>query len=82
MHLEEDLIWNWCQGIHSIYKSNARPQFGWENDHKEIVWIYHALVGNKLQDQGKKNLFYQTLNGYWDLAYEKFQFGTHLDLYL
>jgi hypothetical protein len=66
MHLGEDLIWNWCQEIHSIYKKNVCPQFEWENDHKEIIWVCYALVGNKLQDQGKKNFFYQTLNGYLD----------------
>jgi maltooligosyltrehalose synthase len=50
------------------------PQFGWENDLEEIVWVYHALVGNKPQDQGKRNFFYQTMNGYWDIDKKNFQF--------
>jgi hypothetical protein len=65
--------------LHFVYKTNVSFQFGWKNDHEEIVWICHALVGNKSQDQGKRNFFYQTLNGYWDPNNKKFQFGTHLD---
>ena len=57
MHWEKDLIQNWYHGTHFIYKMDMRPQFGWKNDHKEIVWICHALVGNKPQDQEKRNLF-------------------------
>jgi hypothetical protein len=49
---------------------------------EEIVRVCHALVGKKPQDQGKRNFFYQTLNGYWDSTNKKFQFGTHLDGYL
>jgi hypothetical protein len=33
MHWGKDLIWNWCQGTHSIYKTNMKAEFGWENDH-------------------------------------------------
>jgi hypothetical protein len=77
MHWGEDLIWNWRQGTHSLYKTNLSLQLRWEKDHEEIVWVCHALVGNKLQDQRKRNFFYQTLNGYWDSENEKFQFGTH-----
>jgi hypothetical protein len=58
------------------------PEFGWENDHEKIVRVRHALVGKKPQDQGKRNFFYQTLNGYWDSTNKKFQFGTHPDRYL
>jgi hypothetical protein len=47
MHWKEDLIWNWRQGTHSIYKTNVSSKFGLENDHKKIVQVYHALVGNK-----------------------------------
>ena len=45
MHWGEDLIWNWCQGTHLVYKTNVSLEFGWENDHEEIVSICHALVG-------------------------------------
>jgi hypothetical protein len=82
MHWGEDLIWNWCQETHSVCKTNVSPEFGWENDHKVIVRVCHALVGKKLQDQGKKNFFYQTLNGYWASTNKKFQFGTHPNGYL
>jgi hypothetical protein len=68
-------------GTHLVYKTNVSPDFGWENDHEEIVRVCQALVGNKPQDQRKRN-FYQTLNGYWDSMNRKFQFGTHLDGYL
>ena len=44
MHWEEDLIWNWHQGTHLVYKTNVSPEFGWKNDHEEIIWIYHVLV--------------------------------------
>jgi hypothetical protein len=82
MHWEKDLIWNWRQRIHSIYKTNVSPQFIWENDHEEIVLVCHALNRNKPQNQEKKNFLYSTLNNYWDLNKEKFQFGTQPDLYL
>jgi hypothetical protein len=65
-----------------VYKTNMSPDFGWENDHEEIVRVCQALVGNKPQDQGKRNFFYQTLNGYWDSTNKKFQFSTHPDGYL
>jgi hypothetical protein len=82
MHWGEDLIWNWRQGTYSVYKTNVSPKFGWENDHEEIIRVCHALVGKKPQDQGKRNFFYQTLNGYWNSTNKKFQFGTQLDGYL
>src|SRR5450759_5466780 len=74
MHWGEDLIWNWRQGTYSVYKTNVSPEFGWENDHEEIVRVCHALVGKKPHNQGKRNFFYQTLNGYWAVSY------THLTL--
>jgi hypothetical protein len=64
MHWGKDLIRNWYQGTHSVYKTYVSPEFGWKNNHEEIVQICHALVGKKPQDQGKRNFFYQTLNGY------------------
>jgi hypothetical protein len=39
------------------------------------------LVGNKLQDQGKKKFFYQTLNSYWNFGNKKFKFGIHSNRY-
>jgi hypothetical protein len=50
MHWGEDLIWNWHQGIYSVYKTTMNPEFGWENDYEEIVRVCHALVGKKPQD--------------------------------
>jgi hypothetical protein len=82
IHWGEDLIWNCRQGTHSVYKINLSSQFGWENNFKEIVRNCHALVGNKPQDQGNKNCFYQTLNGYWNSDNGKFQLSTHPSGYL
>ena len=39
MHWGEDLIWNWPQGTHLVYKRNVSPDFGWENDYEEIVRV-------------------------------------------
>jgi hypothetical protein len=64
MHWGEDLIWNWHQGTHSVYKKNVSLEFGWEKDHEEIIQVRHVLVGRKPQDQRKRNFFYQTLNIY------------------
>ena len=65
-----------------VYKTNVNSQYGWESDHKGIIWICHALVGNKFQDQKNRNFFYQTWNGYWNSNSGKFQFDTHLDGFL
>jgi hypothetical protein len=40
IHWKEDLIWNWCQGTYYVYKTNVSSQFGWKNDHKEIVRVW------------------------------------------
>jgi hypothetical protein len=78
-HWGEDLIWSWRMGTHSVFKTNVSSQFNWENDHEEIVRVCYKLVGNKSSDQGRRNFFYQTLNGYWDSENNRFQLGRHPD---
>jgi hypothetical protein len=75
----DDLVWSWQLHDHSYNKSNISSQFGWENDHKEIVRVCQKLVGIETQNQGKRNLFYQCFNGYWDEKNKRFEFGQHPD---
>jgi hypothetical protein len=36
----DDLVWSWRLHDHSHNKSNISSQFGWENDHEEVVRVY------------------------------------------
>ena len=73
----EDLLWSWRANTHSTFKNDISASLGWENDHKEIVRVCKKLIGSAPSDQGKRNFFYQTLDGYWDANNNRFQFGTH-----
>jgi hypothetical protein len=73
----EDLIWSWRANTHSTFKSNVSAMLGWENDHEEIVRVCKKIIGSQANDQGKRNFFYQTLDGYWDAKNNQFQFGQH-----
>jgi hypothetical protein len=35
----EDLVWSWCLFDHALHKSQLSSQFGWENDHEEILRV-------------------------------------------
>lgn len=35
----EDLLWNWCFQLYSVFKFNVSSQLSRENDHKEIVRV-------------------------------------------
>ena len=73
----EDLIWSWRAQTHSVFKSNVSDELGWEDDPNQIVRVAKKIIGSKKEDQGKRNFFYQTLNGYWDPKHRKFQLGNH-----
>jgi hypothetical protein len=62
----DDLVLGWLLHDHSHNKSDISSQFGWKNDHKEIVKVCQKLVGVVFQNQRKRNFFYQCFNGYWD----------------
>ena len=73
----DDLLWSWRATTHSLFKSNVSAQFGWEEDHQQIVEVCNKIVGQGAQLQGKRNFFFQTLNGFWDAGNQRFQFGVH-----
>ena len=62
----EDLIWSWRANTHSVFKNDISAMFGWEHNHEEIVRVCQKIIGSAPADQGKRNFFYQTLDGYWD----------------
>ena len=68
----EDLIWSWRANTHSVFKNDISEMFGWEQDHEEIVRVCHNIIGKASGDQGKRNFFYQTLDGYWDSQNSRF----------
>lgn len=73
----EDLIWSWRAQTHSVFKNDISLSFGWEHDHTEIVRVCHKIIGSAPQDEGKRNFFYQTMDGYWNSDKKIFQFGKH-----
>ncbi len=73
----EDLIWSWRANTHSVFKNDISAMFGWEHNHEEIVRVCEKIIGSAPTDQGKRNFFYQTLDGYWDSQNNRFQFGQH-----
>jgi hypothetical protein len=73
----EDLIWSWRANTHSVFKNNVSADFGWEYNHEDIVRVCHKIVGSAVHDEGKRNFFYQTLDGFWDSEKKRFQFGQH-----
>ena len=73
----EDLIWSWRANTHSVFKNDISAMFGWEHNHEEIVRVCKKIIGSAPADQGKRNFFYQTLDGYWDSCNNRFQFGQH-----
>lgn len=78
-HWGEDLIWSWRAQTHSVFKNDIGASFGWEHNHEEIVNVANHIVGSAPKDQGKRNFFYQVMNGFWDAKNERFQFGHHPD---
>jgi hypothetical protein len=78
----DDLVWSWRLHDHSHNKSNIRSQFGWENDHEEVVRVCQRVVGLGNHNEGKRNFFYQCFGGYWDERNKRFQLGQHPDGFL
>jgi len=73
----EDLIWSWRANRHSVFTNNISADLGWEENHEEIVRVCHKIIGSAPADQGKRNFFYQTMDGFWNAEESKFQFGEH-----
>ena len=76
-HWGNDLLWNWRVGRHDVYKSLISAELGWEHNPEEIQRVCEHLIRNGQNVQGRRNFFYQTLDGYWDSVNNKFQYGKH-----
>ena len=65
--------------MHLAYKNDMSTQFRWEYYSAEIVKVCHEICKGKTiaEERGKRNFFYQVMDGHWNESRERFQFGPH-----
>jgi len=73
----KDLLWNWRQGVHSVYKSHVSSQLNWETDPTEVVNVAEKLCGRGRPHMGRRMFFFQCLGGYLEEGTNTFRYGQH-----